>query len=201
MPSSKSSYVRSGELMSRDASRLLIVDMQEKLLPLIPAGEQVIANCGRLIDGAKLFSIPVFATEQYPKGLGPTVPPLAARLAPLTDKLRFSCAEVLNWGTAAEQPDQRHQVIVAGIEAHVCVLQTVIDLLAQGYQVFVPADSVASRGDLDRQIALDRMSGCGATIVTTESALFEWCEASGTPQFKEISRMIKGAGTRIEERR
>lgn len=199
MASAKASYVRSGDLISRDASRLLIVDMQEKLLPLISAAERVVANCGRLIDGAKLFSVPVFATEQYPKGLGPTVRPLSERLASPPAKLRFSCAEVLDWGTAAEQSDNRHQIVVAGIETHVCVLQTVLDLLANGYQVFVPADAVASRSELDRQIALERVSGCGATIVTTESVLFEWCEASGTPEFKLISQLIKSAG--IEDRR
>lgn len=191
MEKSKASYLRSGDLIARDASRLLIVDMQEKLLPLIATSDRVIANCGRLIDGAKIFGVPVFATEQYPKGLGPTVSSLAERLADRPPKLRFSCAEVLDWGMAAEQPDRRHQIVVAGIEAHVCVLQTVIDLLAAGFQVFVPADAVASRTELDRQVALDRLSGCGAIIVTTESVLFEWCEASGTPEFKQISLLIK----------
>jgi nicotinamidase-related amidase len=198
MANSKASYLRSGDLIARDASRLLIVDMQEKLLPLIASADRVIANCSRLIDGAKLFGVPVFATEQYPKGLGSTVHPLVERLVAPPAKLRFSCAEVLDWGTAAEQTDQRHQIVVAGIEAHVCVLQTVIDLLAAGFQVFVPADAVASRGDLDRQFALERLTGCGATIVTTESVLFEWCEVSGTPEFKQISQLIKS--TKIEDR-
>jgi nicotinamidase-related amidase len=191
MSSSKAAYLRSGELLSRDASRLLIVDMQEKLLPLIPTADRVIGNCGRLIDGAKILRVPVFATEQYPKGLGATVRVLAEKLADVPPKLRFSCAEVLDWGTAAEQADGRHQIVVAGIEAHVCVLQTVLDFLAAGYQVFVPADGVTSRGDIDREIALERMAGCGATIVTTESVLFEWCEQSGTPEFKQISQLIK----------
>lgn len=191
MDSRKAHYIRSGDLIAREASRLLIVDMQEKLLPLIASADRVIANCGRLIDGARLFKVPVDATEQYPKGLGPTVAPLARRLENRPDKSRFSCAEVLAWGTAAEQPDRRHQIVVAGIESHVCVLQTVLDLLAAGFQVFVPADAVASRTELDRQVALDRMAGCGATIVTTESVLFEWCEVSGTPEFKQISQLIK----------
>ncbi|HTI50160.1 MAG TPA: isochorismatase family protein [Planctomycetaceae bacterium] len=185
------SYFRSGELLSRDASRLVIVDVQEKLLPLIPAADRVVANCGRLIDAAKIFHVPVFATEQYPKGLGPTAKALAERLGSRPAKQRFTCAEALGWGTAAEQPDQRHQVVVAGIESHVCVLQTVLDLLAAGFQVFVPADAVASRGELDREIALNRMAGCGATIVTVESVLFEWCEQSGTPEFKQISQLVK----------
>src|SRR6185295_2288401 len=99
--------------------------------------------------------------------------------------------EVLEWGTAAEQADNRYQVVVAGMEAHVCVQQTVLDLLSSGFQVFVPADAVSSRGELDWKIALDRMAGNGATIVTTESVLFEWCEVSGTPEFKQISQLIK----------
>jgi nicotinamidase-related amidase len=191
MENSPASYLRSGELLSRDSSRLVIVDVQEKLMPLIPLADQVVAQCGRLIDAAKIFHVPVFATEQYPKGLGPTVRALAERLESRPAKQRFTCAEVLGWGTAAEQPDQRHQVVVAGIESHVCVLQTVLDFLAAGFQVFVPADAVASRGALDRDVALNRMAGCGATIVTVESVLFEWCEQSGTPEFKQISQLVK----------
>jgi nicotinamidase-related amidase len=191
MENTPASYLRSGELLSRDSSRLVIVDVQEKLLPLIPQSDRLVAQCGRLIDAARIFGVPVFATEQYPKGLGPTARVLAERLESPPAKLLFTCAQVLGWGTAAEQPDQRHQVVVAGMEAHVCVLQTVLDFLAAGFQVFVPADALASRGALDRDVALNRMAGCGATIVTVESVLFEWCEQSGTPEFKQISQMVK----------
>lgn len=193
MPNSKALYLRSAELLARDACRLLIVDVQEKLVPHVVSANRLLANCARLIDGAKIMGVPVFATEQYPKGLGGTAAPLAERLANVPAKLRFSCGEVLEWGTAAEQADGRHQVVVAGIETHVCILQTVLDLLAAGFQVFVPADAVSSRGELDWRIALERMAGCGATIVTTESVLFEWCEVAGTPQFKQISALIKQA--------
>jgi nicotinamidase-related amidase len=182
---------RSHELLDRTASKLLIVDVQEKLVPLIADAGRMIANSRRLIAGAKILGVPAFATEQYPKGLGPTVPALKALFDSIPDKLAFSCAEVLSWGTAAEQSDNRYQIVVAGIEAHVCVLQTVFDLLAAGFQVFVPADAVASRGELDWKLALDRMSSGGAVITTTESVLFEWCERSGTPEFKQISQLIK----------
>ena len=182
--------LRSTELLSRGNSRLLIVDMQQKLLPLIPVADRVIRNCRRLIEGARILSVPVFATEQYPKGLGGTVPELAELLAGIPSKVRFSCTEVLNWGAAAEQADDRDQVVVAGIECHVCIQHTALDLLAQGYRVFLPADAVASRHKLDWKIALERMSASGATLTTTESVLFEWCEVSGTPEFKEISRLI-----------
>ena len=187
----KSRYVRSHELASRTESRLLIVDVQEKLVPMIAHYERMLGNCRRLIQGAKILDVPVFATEQYPKGLGHTVAPLAELLGPVPDKQRFSCAEVLDWGLAAEQADNRFQIVVAGIEAHVCVLQTVLDLLAGGFQVFVPADAISSRGEFDCKIALDRMSSGGAVITTTESVLFEWCEQSGTPEFKQISQLIK----------
>jgi len=187
----KSSYVRSHELISRTESRLLIVDVQEKLVPMIANYERMIGNCRRLIQGAKILDVPVFATEQYPKGLGHTVAPLAELLGSVPDKLRFSCVEVLDWGLAGEQTDNRYQIVVAGIEAHVCVLQTVLDLLAGGFQVFVPADGISSRGELDWKIALERMSSGGAVITTTESVLFEWCERSGSPEFKQISQLIK----------
>jgi nicotinamidase-related amidase len=183
---------RSHELLDRSASKLLIVDVQAKLVPLITQADRMIANCRRLIAGAKILGVPAFATEQYPKGLGPLVPELKSGFDTVPDKLAFSCAEVLSWGTAAEQTDNRYQIVVAGIETHVCVLQTVFDLLAAGFQIFVPADAVASRGELDWKVALDRMSNGGATITTTESVLFEWCERSGTVEFKQISQLIKG---------
>lgn len=189
MPEPCSAYIRSVDLMSRDDSRLLIVDMQAKLLPLIATSPQIIANCVALVKAARLLGPPVFATEQYPRGLGGTTPELAELLGPLPDKFRFSCAEVLDWGDLSGC--ERRQVIVAGIEAHVCVLQTTFDLLAAGFQVFVPADAVGSRSDLDWRIALERMAGGGAVITTTESVLFEWCETSDAPEFRQISQLVK----------
>jgi nicotinamidase-related amidase len=193
MTSASSPYVRSPDLLSRDDSRLLVVDVQEKLLPLIPAAAQMVANCRKLIDGARILGVPVSVTEQYPKGLGRTTPELAEHLPAAGEKLRFSSAEVLGWGFAGDDPAAPQKIVVCGIEAHVCVQQTVLDLISFGYRVYVPADAVASRGELDWQFALDRMSTSGAVITTTESVLFEWCEIAGTPEFKEISRLIKGA--------
>jgi len=184
--------VRSNDLLSRENSRLLVVDVQEKLIPLIPVADQMIDNCRRLITGSGILDVPVFATEQYPKGLGATVSPLNELLGDIPEKLRFSCSEALQWGTASQQTDDRFKIVVAGIEAHVCVQQTVLDLIASGFQVYVPADAIASRKKLDWQIALDRMSTSGATITTTESVLFEWCEVAGTPEFKQISKLITG---------
>lgn len=195
MQSPAPSHVRSGELLSRHDSRLLIVDMQEKLLPAIRRRKQLVANCVKLIRAAQLLGPPVFATEQYPRGLGPTVAELAELLPERREKQRFSCSEALAWGTANETSEpalrDRARVVIAGIEAHVCVLQTALDLLADGYHIYIAADAVGSRRRLDRQIALQRMADSGAVITTAESVLFEWCETAAAQEFKQISRLVK----------
>lgn len=187
-------YERSRELVSRNNSQLLVIDVQEKLVPAIPVRESLVDNCCKLIQAAKLFSVPVSATEQYAKGLGPTIPQLRNLLEGVTppDKARFSAVECLGWNPASMQPDGRFQVVIAGLEAHVCVLQTALDLLAIGYQVFVPADAVASRTKLDWKLALRRLSAGGATVTSTESVIFEWCEAASSPEFKQLSQVVKG---------
>jgi nicotinamidase-related amidase len=189
MANSHPPFLRSTELLSADNSCLLIVDVQEKLLPKITAAERVVSGCRRLIRGAQILGVPVTATEQYPQGLGPTVAELAALLPPPLPKLRFSCAEVLNWGGGA--PNDRFQIVVAGIEAHVCVLQTALDLISQGFQVYIPADAVSSRNEFDWKMALERLAASGAVLTTTESVLFEWCAVAGTPEFKQISQLVK----------
>ena len=181
---------RSPELMSADDTGLLVVDVQEKLIGLIAGHERIVWNLRRLLDGAKTLGVSAAATEQYPKGLGPTVPELAQRLGAIPDKLSFSCGACPD---IFRQWDGRGitRVLVAGIEAHVCVQQTVLDLLASGRRVYVAVDAIGSRCDIDYQTALRRMESAGATLTTTEAALFEWCERSGTPQFKEISRLVR----------
>jgi len=181
---------RSPELMSRGDTALLVVDVQEKLAAAIADSPQLVWNIRRLMDGAKILGLPVVGTEQYPKGLGPTVGELAERLGPVPSKLTFSC------GGCAELFEQLQsrgicKILVCGMEAHVCVQQTVLDLLADGWRVFVAADAVGSRFEVDYRIALDRMDSAGATLTTTEAALFEWCEVAGTPEFKEISRLAR----------
>lgn len=189
MTSPESEFIRSRELLARDDSRLLIVDVQGRLTDLIPGGAQVIANCRRLIRGAQLLGVPVSATEQYPRGLGPTVPELAELLDQPIEKLRFSSAECLDWVTS--EKGDRLKVVVAGIEAHVCIQQTALDLLAAGFSVYIPADAVASRSPIDRDVACHRLRDSGATITTTESILFEWCETAAAPEFKQISALVK----------
>ncbi|MDA0808247.1 MAG: hydrolase [Planctomycetota bacterium] len=181
----------SHELLSRDESRLLIIDMQERILPVIDDQKTILANCLKLIQAANILEVPTTATEQYPKGLGPMDSEIAHRATDYREKIEFSCLNCLDWNSSASDPEGRFKVVVAGIESHVCVLQTVLDLLSQGFRVFVAADAVGSRKPLDREIALQRMASSGAVITTTESVLFEWCERAGTPEFKEISRLVR----------
>jgi nicotinamidase-related amidase len=183
---------RSPELMSASDTALLVVDVQGKLVSLIPGHERIVWNIRRLLDGAKLLGVPAAATEQYPQGLGPTVPELAERLDAIPPKLRFSSGECAG---IFQDWNQRglFKVLVVGIEAHVCVQQTVFDLLAAGRRVYLAVDAIGSRYDIDYQTALRRMDSAGATLTTTEAALFEWCEVAGTPQFKEISRLVREA--------
>ena len=149
--------------MSRGNTALLVVDVQEKLLPAIDGGPRMVWNVRRLIDAAKLLGLPVVATEQYPKGLGPTAAELAQRLGPAPSKLAFSAGEC---GELFEDLRARgiRNILVCGIEAHVCVGQTVFDLLADGWRVFVAVDAVGSRFPIDYRTALDRMDSAGAYV-------------------------------------
>ena len=187
------SLPHSPELMSAADTALLVVDVQERLIGAIAGHQRLVWNAGRLIDGAKILGLPVVATEQYPQGLGPTVPELAGRLGPVPAKLAFSCG---GRGEIFAELEQRgiQKLLVCGIEAHVCVEQTVLDLLAAGWRVYVAVDAVSSRFEIDYQTALRRMDSAGATLTTTEAALFEWCQVAGTPEFKEISRLAKEVG-------
>lgn len=181
---------RSPELMSADDTGLLVVDVQGKLITLVPGYKQIIWNIRRLLDGAEILGVAKAGTEQYPQGLGPTVPELAAKLGPLPAKTAFSCGEC---GEIFRGWVERgiHKVLVCGIEAHVCVQQTVLDLLTHGFRVYVAVDAVGARFEIDYQTALRRLESAGATLTTVEAALFEWCGRSGTPQFKQISALVR----------
>jgi len=181
---------RSPELMSRDDTGLLVIDVQEKLLPAINNGARVVWNIRRLLDAAAALGLPIAATEQYPKGLGPTVPELIERLPQRPEKLTFSaggCPRIF----ADFRKRGVHNILVCGIEAHVCVQQTVLDLLADGWRVFVAADAVGSRFESDYQIALRRMESTGAVLTTTEAAMFEWCATAAATEFKRISQLAR----------
>ncbi|MEZ6044592.1 MAG: isochorismatase family protein [Planctomycetaceae bacterium] len=188
-----SSYIRSDEQISRQDSQLLIVDVQEKLLPAFKdkVRQGLIANCQLLIEMAQLFEVPISATEQYPQGLGATVPELGLNNIEIPAKTIFSSWPALNWPAAFDGEVTRPRIIIAGIEAHVCVMQTVLDLISNGYRVYVPVDAIASRFKLDWKMALERFALAGAILTTTESVLFEWCEAAGSPEFKQLSQRLK----------
>ncbi len=184
--------------MSRGDTALVVIDVQEKLAPAIADSGRVVWNVRRLIDGAKLLGLPVVATEQYPQGLGPTLPELAGRLGEIPSKLTFSaggCPEVFH----DLEGRGIHKLLVCGMEAHVCVEQTVLDLLGQGWRVYVAVDAVGSRREIDYRTALARMDASGATLTTTEAALFEWCQVAGTPEFKQISRLVREEEPRMKD--
>jgi nicotinamidase-related amidase len=182
---------RSPEVLHRGQSRLVIVDVQEKLVPAIANYTSVVAGARFLAEGARLFGVPTHITEQYPQGLGPTVSELVEFGPVEPAKQLFSGVEALGWPPASEITDNRHQIVLAGIEAHVCVLQTAFDLLAMGYSVFLPVDALGSRSMLDRETALGRLRDSGAVITTVEAVLFEWCETAAAPEFKSLSAMLK----------
>ena len=176
--------------MSAGDTGLLVIDVQEKLLPKVPDAKALVRNIAFLIDGARLLGIPVQATEQYPRGLGPTVPELAERLPERPDKVAFSsCAvpSVVDTFHRAARP----KVVLAGIETHVCVLHTALDLLALDFRVYVAADAVGARYPQDHAVALRRMEQAGAVLTTSETCVFEWVGGAGHAQFREVSRLVQ----------
>lgn len=181
---------RSPELMSRCDTGLLVVDMQERLLRVLPDAQRLVWNVRRLLDGARLLEIPFAASEQYPQGLGPTVALLRERLGEIPAKLTFSCGGLPTLFDRFRTQDI-DKLLVVGIETHVCVQQTALDLLASGFRVYVAIDAVGSRHELDYQTALRRLESAGAVLTTTEAALFEWCDQAGTPEFKQISALVR----------
>jgi nicotinamidase-related amidase len=176
--------------MSATDTGLLVIDVQEKLLAKIPQGNKLVRNIAFLVDGARLQGMPVQATEQYPKGLGPTLPELAKRLPERPDKVAFSCCAIPSIVDNFQQA-ARPKVVLAGMETHVCVLQTALDLLAQGFRVYIPVDAVASRYATDHDYALRRLEHAGAILTTSETAVFEWVGGAGSPHFKEVSRLVQ----------
>jgi nicotinamidase-related amidase len=182
---------RSPELMRPVDTALLVVDVQERLMAVQPDGPRIAWNARRLLDAARILGIRAYATEQYPEKLGPTITELAERIAePIPGKLTFSCGSC---GALLADWQQRgiHRVLVCGAETHVCVQQSVLDLMAAGYQVLVAADAVGSRYAIDHETALRRMEASGAVLTTTEATLFEWCGIAGTEQFRAISALAK----------
>ncbi|WZO96029.1 isochorismatase family protein [Isosphaeraceae bacterium EP7] len=181
------------ERLTHQHAALLIVDLQGKLLAKIPARDEVVGNAARLIDGAGLLEIPVVATEQYPQGLGPSVAAIADRVAHRLSKTNFHCGEVPELVLLIAERSLRH-ITLAGIEAHICVAQTALELMRLGLTVQVAADAVASRHQVDYEFALRRLERAGVVVSTTEAILFEWTESSRHPNFKAISALVKDRG-------
>ncbi len=183
-------HIRSTLLIDSQRSGLLVIDFQARLCELIAEAGAVEKQIRRLCQAADLLNVPAAATVQYPKGLGPLVESLQDRFGSPEEKSAFSaavCREALDAWTG----QGRDQIVVVGIETHVCVQQTVLDLLAEGLRVFVVADAVCARGTGDHDVALDRMRDSGATITTAESVMFEWLGTSDRPEFKDVSKIIK----------
>jgi Isochorismatase family len=172
-------------------SILLVVDVQDRLLAVMPDAPGLIRDVGFVLDVANLLQIPARATEQYPKGLGPTNAELILRLsAERPAKVSFSCCGA--GGLLAELGRLgRPNVVVTGMETHVCIMQTVLDLLTEGLHVFVPVDAVQSRFRIDHDTALRRMEQAGAVLTTAEATAFEWLAGSDHPQFKSVSKLVQ----------
>jgi nicotinamidase-related amidase len=170
----------------------LVVDIQERLFPHMNQKDILLENCVKLAKGLKLLNIQFILNEQYPKGIGTTIAPIK-KLIPrnkVFEKFTFSCCKTTPTKDAIEKIDKKF-IIVFGIEAHVCVLQSVLDLIELGYTPVVVSDCVSSRKQNDKEVALLRMSQSGAIITTYESLLFELCVSSKNEAFKEISKLIK----------
>lgn len=170
----------------------MIIDIQERLFPHIYEHDRVEANTSLLVMGLKAMQVPVLLTQQYTRGLGETVQPLRELFTDQDhiEKVAFSCCDDQGFNVALDKLGKKN-VIIAGIESHVCVLQTCIDLLAKGYQPVIVEDCVSSRRLNDKQQAIARMRREGAIITTYESILFELLRYSGTAEFKEISKLVK----------
>ena len=178
--------------INREDSAALVVDIQERLFQVMDGKDEFLRKCLILLEGLKVLEVPILVTEQYPKGLGSTIEPIQQVLEPdpAFEKIAFSCCDepVFN---ASLGKLARNRVIICGIEAHVCVLQTVVDLVEGGYAPVVVADCITSRHPGDKSVALERMRMEGAMITTCESILFELARVAGTESFKTISRLVK----------
>jgi len=171
------------------ASTLLVIDFQTKLMPAIDQGAVAVANTRRLIDAAALLAVPVLFTEQNAKGLGPTVPELSPDLDAVVHKMTFDAVRMP--GFLTQLKEERRHVVVAGCEAHVCVLQTVLGLLDYRIRAYVVRDALGARQAESKEAAIHRMERHGAEIVTTEMVIFEWLGTAEHPRFREAMALVK----------
>ena len=176
----------------REKSIAVVIDFQERIFPAIHGNDRLLARVPLLLNGLKVLGVPMIVTEQYVKGLGPTVAPIAAAIEGVgrIEKSSFSCCDEPKFMMELASSGRDH-VIIAGIESHVCVLQTVIDLQQSGYHAIVVEDCISSRNPHDKEIALERMRREGAILTTSEAILFELLRYSGGETFKAISALVK----------
>ena len=183
-------------LISRDRSQLLVVDVQERLVPAIFDVERVVTNVARLIRYASLLHVPTTYTEHMPQQIGNVLPELSQAIsdgASVIQKKTFSAVRGPRFSDRLVELKQggRGSIVVCGMEAHVCVMQTVLELHQNNYDVHVVADAIGSRSDHNRDLAIDRMSKAGVTIVSHEMVAFEWLERGDAPEFKDILKLLK----------
>ncbi|MBF0306728.1 MAG: hydrolase [Alphaproteobacteria bacterium] len=180
-------------LMRAETSSLLIVDVQERLCPVMAEPRMVIQGCVRLMAAARELAVPLLVSEQYPKGIGPTMFDLRELAPPeaVVEKLHFSCAHEPAVMERIAAAAGRRQIVMAGIEAHVCVLQSALGLKERGYEVFVVTDACSSRQQANADAAFRRMRDNGIETVTIEMVLFEWLHRAGTPEFKRLLPLVK----------
>ena len=178
-------------MLGRDETALVVIDVQVKLMRVIHAREALVESLGKLVRGMAVLDVPIVWTEQNPDGLGPTVPEIAELLPgrPIS-KLSFSCCGEPAFADAVERLG-RGQLVLAGIESHVCVWQTAADLLAMGHEVHVCADAVSSRTPENKAIGLQKARDAGAALTSVEAALFELLGVADGPAFKQILRIVK----------
>jgi nicotinamidase-related amidase len=179
-------------LIKASDSCLFVVDVQSRLLPAMYDPGGLTHHCRVLLQAARRLAIPILVSEHYPKGIGTTDAAVAEHIpaGSVAEKIHFSAYAEPDIRVRIDQVDRR-QYVLCGIEAHVCVLQTALDLAEAGYETFVVADATCSRGKSDHDAALRRLRDFGVTVVTTEMVVFEWLHRAGTPVFKELSQLIK----------
>ena len=169
----------------------IVIDVQEKLLPHMLNTQKLIRNFKILLEGFQIMGVPIISTQQYPTGLGMTIPEINEKLdSPAIDKITFSCCDENKFMVNLQHTGKK-TVILSGIETHICVQQTAIDLSSKGYQTVIVADCVSSRQSIDHDIAINRMRSEGSTITTCESVLFELCRSAQANYFKNLSLLIK----------
>ncbi|MFA5527014.1 MAG: hydrolase [Peptostreptococcales bacterium] len=178
--------------IKREDCVLVAVDFQERLLPVIKGNEQLEDTVCKLIEGCKVFNVPILVTQQYTKGIGRTTEKIAKAIGDFDpiEKITFSACDEPEFCRLLEETGKK-TVLLTGTEAHICVLQTGLDLLERGYKVYLVMDCIGSRDNNDKKYAGRRMSEAGAIGVTYESVLFELCHIAGTPEFKQISKIVK----------